>query len=229
MSDRLPHVLLSAAVLAAPSAVTWLFHKASTAAMHHLTAKAATALNSPAAVLTATPGRAAAPAEHPDDAAAGGEQLQQDLFWLKLSYSVLPLVWAGGCNLDTLHELKQRHATYSWLWTYASLRDMCVVFCLVSTDVVQYQHCHTTLLLMCLVVAKSQSRLAAGVVTVAPTTAIHAASQHSFIAFPNRILRCCSLPACLPACCPARTCNVWCVDDAPSPPLSCGHRSAGAL
>jgi hypothetical protein len=92
MSDKGPHLLLCAALLAAPSAATWLFHAAATAAGHSMADRTAAARKGPAGVLTGA-GSGADMAEEDSD---GLSSLGQVSF-LRMSYSVLPLVWAGAC------------------------------------------------------------------------------------------------------------------------------------
>jgi hypothetical protein len=131
LSEKGPHLLLCAALLVAPSAVSWAFHKAAAAAMDGLASRTAAARRGPAGVLTqaglpesTTAGLSARPAakaaaaaaaaaqEVPVTGAARGtdvgaaaegegqdQQQQEGLFRLRMSYSVLPLVWAGGLGV----------------------------------------------------------------------------------------------------------------------------------
>jgi hypothetical protein len=90
-SDKAPHLLLCAALLAAPSAISWAWHKAATAVMTNMASRTASARRSAAAVLT---GNGSGPVGNKED---GDAQQQQhgDGSLLRMSYSTLPLVWAG--------------------------------------------------------------------------------------------------------------------------------------
>lgn len=88
MSEKGPHLLLCAALLAAPSAFSWLFHKAASAAMDGMAARTPAASKGPAALLAATGNAGNADAEQQQEACGVSA--------LRMSYSVLPLVWAGG-------------------------------------------------------------------------------------------------------------------------------------
>ena len=89
MSDTFPHLLLSAAFLVAPSALTCAFQRASSAAAQQLSAASGLAQNSTAAFLSGFTTR--------DD--EGEDGTEEGVSWLRMSYSVLPLVWAGMCQL----------------------------------------------------------------------------------------------------------------------------------
>lgn len=97
MSDKGPHLLLCAALLAAPSALSWGFHKAAAAVMKGWDSWAKPARRSPAAVLTAGSGLAGADGRgSSEDEQMGGQQQGGEMSLLRLSYSSLPLVWAGA-------------------------------------------------------------------------------------------------------------------------------------
>lgn len=112
MSEKGPFLALSVALLAAPTAFTWLFHKGSSAAMQHLARKAAAAQHSAASVLTSGVQRAGpnmdvvGQGELSDaDAQQQQQQTAGGVSWQRMSYSVLPLVWAGrgALSLATSH------------------------------------------------------------------------------------------------------------------------------
>lgn len=90
MSDKAPHLLLCAALLAAPSALSWGWHKAAAAVMDNMDSRVAAARRSPAAVLTG--GSSGAGDKEQGDAT---QQHGGDGSLLRMSYSTLPLVWAG--------------------------------------------------------------------------------------------------------------------------------------
>jgi len=105
MSEKAPHLLLCAALLAAPSALSWIFHKSAVAAMDYMGMTPSAAATAPkghsgrmALVETAAVAPSTStldmPAELPR-ASSGGAEHQEGVPWLKMSYSVLPLVWAG--------------------------------------------------------------------------------------------------------------------------------------
>lgn len=85
-----PHLALSALLLAAPGAVAWTWNKAGAAVIEYLEQRTSTAVNE-------TQG------EDVDDATAVGNGDNQvgdigvdpEVPYIKLAYSLLPLVWAG--------------------------------------------------------------------------------------------------------------------------------------
>jgi len=106
MSDKGSHLLLSAALLAAPSALTWAFHKLPGAALRQFSVQAGTTRHSAAAILTSGTAHAAgqlgprstphAAGQLPEEEGHGKGSMVSEVSLLRMSYSVLPLVWAGG-------------------------------------------------------------------------------------------------------------------------------------
>lgn len=101
MSDKVPHLLLCTALLAAPSAATWLFHAAATAAGYSMADRTAAAATG-AGVLT-VPGHSTDLADSSSSSSSAVVSSMDSSLsaecWLKLSYSMLPLVWAGAHSL----------------------------------------------------------------------------------------------------------------------------------
>lgn len=95
-SDKGPHLLLCAALLAAPSALSWGFYRAAAAVMDNLDRRAEAARHSPAAVLTAGSGLPSGRNGSSSDEQGSDLQKGGDALLLRMSYSALPLVWAGG-------------------------------------------------------------------------------------------------------------------------------------
>eukprot|EP00878_Enallax_costatus_P016701 GHUV01017524.1.p1 GENE.GHUV01017524.1~~GHUV01017524.1.p1 ORF type:complete len:351 (+),score=87.49 GHUV01017524.1:293-1345(+) len=85
-----PHLALSALLLAAPGAEAWTWNKAGTAITKHLKSCAATAAADPTTALLAGPTPSSTTTAVTAETAASAE-----VPYLKLAYSMLPLVWAG--------------------------------------------------------------------------------------------------------------------------------------
>jgi hypothetical protein len=96
LSHKGPHLLLCAALLAAPSALTWVFHKAAAAAAALICTSSSSNSSDggggTAGALATTLGRQT-------EAVEGAAVTGQGVLWLMMSYSVLPLVWAGEQDL----------------------------------------------------------------------------------------------------------------------------------
>lgn len=114
MSEKGPHLLLCAALLAAPSAASWAFHKAAAAVTNPLMDGQAARTGVPAGAEAggSTLARAGSVlAAHSldemslDGVGVAGEPQDraEGVSLLKISYSVLPLVWAGGCPCNEPH------------------------------------------------------------------------------------------------------------------------------
>jgi hypothetical protein len=88
LTQQGPHLLLSVALLAAPSALTWVFQQASAAALKYTSSSNSGSSSGTTGALATTPGRQSEVAVGASTTGEGGP-------WLKMSYAVLPLVWAG--------------------------------------------------------------------------------------------------------------------------------------
>jgi len=84
LSDKAPHLLLSSALLAAPSALSWAFQQAAAAAAQQLSGSAGLTRDSTAASLASIA-----------ESVEGDGSKVEGVSWLRMSYAALPLVWAG--------------------------------------------------------------------------------------------------------------------------------------